>query len=95
MWSAIQPSECFGLAWAKKPQTAPHGKSRVTHCRIFSQLPLVLQMSDRFNYVSGWVATSILTTERLKDRVRVVHRWLEIANVCEPARNRPLTIPID
>jgi len=42
---------------------------------------LVLLLIDRFNYVSGWVATTICLTEKLQDRARVVRKFIEIALV--------------
>lgn len=33
------------------------------------------------NQVSGWVATEIVKTEKLKDRVGVLAKFLEIADV--------------
>eukprot|EP01125_Pyxidicula_operculata_P018240 TRINITY_DN6479_c0_g1_i1.p1 TRINITY_DN6479_c0_g1~~TRINITY_DN6479_c0_g1_i1.p1 ORF type:complete len:1105 (+),score=214.78 TRINITY_DN6479_c0_g1_i1:1899-5213(+) len=66
MWSAIQPWECLGLAWTKKNKE--------------KRSPHVLQMSDWFNYLSGWVASSICTCEKLKDRVKIMTKWIDIAN---------------
>eukprot|EP01125_Pyxidicula_operculata_P016700 TRINITY_DN577_c0_g1_i3.p1 TRINITY_DN577_c0_g1~~TRINITY_DN577_c0_g1_i3.p1 ORF type:complete len:1211 (-),score=280.78 TRINITY_DN577_c0_g1_i3:2634-6266(-) len=65
MWSAIKPWECLGLAWTKKDS-----KERAKN---------VLQLSERFNYVSGWVATTLCTTEKLRDRVKILLRLIEIA----------------
>jgi hypothetical protein len=50
IWEKIQPWELLGLSWTKKDKQnlAPH----------------VLEITDRFNYVSGWVASSICTVEK-------------------------------
>jgi hypothetical protein len=36
-------------------------------------------MIDRFNYVSGWVATTVCIAERLKDRVKTAYKFIDIA----------------
>jgi len=35
-------------------------------------------MIDRFNYISSWVATTICTAENIKDRKRVLKRFIDI-----------------
>jgi hypothetical protein len=37
-------------------------------------------MIERFNYVSGWVATLICMSEKPKERVRITHKFIEIAH---------------
>ena len=44
--------------------------------------PNVLEMIERFNYVSGWVATTICTTESVKKRSKVISKFIEVAEVC-------------
>lgn len=44
--------------------------------------PNVVQFADRFNTLSYFVASSILSEERLKDRARLFSRFIRIAEVC-------------
>lgn len=43
------------------------------------KLCVVVAMTKQFNALSGWVITVICTTERLKDRVMVLKKFLTIA----------------
>jgi hypothetical protein len=66
IWVEIQPWECLDLGWMKKDKEkrAPH----------------VLAMIERFNYVSGWVATSICSQESVKKRTKYISRCIEMAD---------------
>jgi len=66
IWKLIQPWECLNLAWTRK-ETAK------------TEAPNVLAMIERFNYVSGWVATTICNTEKTKDRVKIMRKFINIA----------------
>eukprot|EP01127_Copromyxa_protea_P000196 TRINITY_DN10185_c0_g1_i1.p1 TRINITY_DN10185_c0_g1~~TRINITY_DN10185_c0_g1_i1.p1 ORF type:complete len:1047 (-),score=228.31 TRINITY_DN10185_c0_g1_i1:56-2896(-) len=66
MWSAIKPYEFLNLAWTKKDRAKRSGN--------------VIAMIERFNYVSGWVATMICMSEKPKERVRITHKFIEIAH---------------
>jgi hypothetical protein len=65
LWREIRAWECLGLAWTKKDKEvrAPH----------------ICETQNRFNRISGWVTTSILLTEKLADRAKVLSKFIEIA----------------
>eukprot|EP01130_Rhizamoeba_saxonica_P000136 TRINITY_DN10149_c0_g1_i1.p1 TRINITY_DN10149_c0_g1~~TRINITY_DN10149_c0_g1_i1.p1 ORF type:complete len:1029 (+),score=234.80 TRINITY_DN10149_c0_g1_i1:25-3111(+) len=65
MWVVIPPWEFLGQAWAKK--------DRVTRA------PNICRMIDRFNLVSGWVATTIVRVVELRERIKTVQKFIEIA----------------
>eukprot|EP01130_Rhizamoeba_saxonica_P003254 TRINITY_DN1390_c0_g1_i1.p1 TRINITY_DN1390_c0_g1~~TRINITY_DN1390_c0_g1_i1.p1 ORF type:complete len:956 (-),score=231.94 TRINITY_DN1390_c0_g1_i1:343-3210(-) len=65
IWNDIKPWECLGLAWTSKDKE--------------DKSPNILRMIERFNYVSGWVATVICTTENLKKRIKVTQKFVQIA----------------
>jgi hypothetical protein len=60
-------------AWSKpnKEELAPH----------------IVLMIKRFNLVSSWVATEILKSDKLADRVLKVKRFLNIAKHCRDIEN--------
>eukprot|EP01127_Copromyxa_protea_P024306 TRINITY_DN947_c0_g2_i1.p1 TRINITY_DN947_c0_g2~~TRINITY_DN947_c0_g2_i1.p1 ORF type:complete len:1349 (+),score=267.90 TRINITY_DN947_c0_g2_i1:516-4049(+) len=64
IWKAIKPWECLGLAWTK-------GDSA-------EKAPNVLKMTEHFNFISGWVVTTIVTCPDLKTRVKFCRKFLEI-----------------
>lgn len=66
IWEKIQPWECLGLAWMKKD------KAR--------RSPHVLALIERFNYVSGWVATTICAQEQVKKRSKYIQKIIDVAN---------------
>lgn len=61
----IQPVELLNQAWGSK-----HLKHRA---------PYVTAMISRFNQISNWVSYSILSAEKLRDRVRTYTRFIKIA----------------
>jgi len=65
MFCSIQPWECLKTAWSKdqREQLAPN----------------ITKMIHRFNQVSGWVASEICGTVNLRDRVKVLRRFIDIA----------------
>jgi len=65
LYSSIKPSELFNLAWSK-----PQLKHRSMN---------VLKMIDRSTKVSQWVATAIVKEERLRNRARLVQKFIKIA----------------
>eukprot|EP01104_Vermistella_antarctica_P009701 TRINITY_DN2514_c0_g1_i4.p1 TRINITY_DN2514_c0_g1~~TRINITY_DN2514_c0_g1_i4.p1 ORF type:complete len:427 (+),score=135.88 TRINITY_DN2514_c0_g1_i4:380-1660(+) len=67
VYSAIRPTELLNQAWAK-----PQLKHRA---------PNVTKMSIRFNHLSYWVATQIVKEVRLKDRAKVMTKFIRIAEV--------------
>ncbi len=44
-------------------------------------------MTDRFNYVSGWVCNQVLRTEDLRERIKVVKKILDIAGELQKLGN--------
>jgi len=66
LWSAIRPYEFLNLAWTKKDKDTRAGN--------------VLAMIERFNYVSGWVATTIIFCENPKQRVKITQKFVDIAH---------------
>ena len=64
---------CFFQAWSKpnKEDLAPH----------------IVLMIKRFNLVSAWVATEIVKSEKIGDRVLKVKKFLNIAKHCRDISN--------
>ena len=67
LYRAIRPWECLGLAWSKKDKE--------------TKAPNILKMIQRFNQVSQWIATEIVSTDSLKQRIALVKHIIEIADV--------------
>ncbi|PRP86068.1 aimless RasGEF [Planoprotostelium fungivorum] len=65
IFSIIKPEELLNLAWSK-PKLKHKAKN-------------VLSMIDRFNNVSSWVATMIISPERLKNRTKAITKFLKVA----------------
>lgn len=49
--------------------------------------PLVMALQTQFADLSNWVKTAILTTEKHKDRVLLIKRFIELATVLKEMRN--------
>lgn len=64
MYRKIQPTELLNQAWSK--------------AKFKHRAPNVLAMSFRFNSLSMWVATSILRMPKLKQRVKIMSRWIRV-----------------
>ncbi len=64
VFARIKPVELQNQAWNKKKHTAPN----------------VIAITDLFNTFSGHVAYSILSTERLVDRAKVMARYVKLAD---------------
>ena len=69
----IAPNECIGLAWSKKD-----AKERS---------PNILQMINRFNKVSDWVVTAIVTADNPKQRTEILSKFIEVAARCKSLNN--------
>ncbi|KAL6047267.1 Guanine-nucleotide dissociation stimulator CDC25 [Balamuthia mandrillaris] len=65
IFQQIKPSELLKCAWSK--------------AKLKSRAPHVLQLSDRFNRVSLWVAHIILSCRTIKMRVKVMTKFINIA----------------
>lgn len=65
IWREIRAWECLGLAWTKKDREvrAPH----------------ICETTNRFNRISHMVTTTVLLTEKVADRAKVVSKFIEIA----------------
>lgn len=68
-----QPVELLGKAWSKSD-----GKRRS---------PNITAMVERFNAVSFWTASCILWCDKLKDRVRMVRKFISILVELERIKN--------
>eukprot|EP01080_Neovahlkampfia_damariscottae_P009724 gene9724-1928_t len=68
LFKKIEPKECFGLAWSKsnKLDLAPH----------------IVAISERFNKVSDWIQSVILTEPDVKLRQGILQKFMEIAKIC-------------
>ncbi|EFA85873.1 Ras guanine nucleotide exchange factor [Heterostelium album PN500] len=73
LYRKIESKECLGQSWNKqnKDELAPN----------------IVAFIRRFNAVSNWVATEIVRTEKLKERVSVVKRFIIIAQKCRDIGN--------
>ncbi|XP_004349414.2 guanine nucleotide exchange factor [Capsaspora owczarzaki ATCC 30864] len=73
IYRTIKPSELVGQPWVKSDKE--------------ERSPNVLKMIHRFNAVSRWVATCVVDTESLKERVDVIINFLEVLAECERLNN--------
>jgi len=73
LYKSIKPWEFFNQSWTKKDK------------EILS--PNILNMIKRFNRASGWVATEIVKTEKLKDRTAALSKFIEVAEKCRTYNN--------
>eukprot|EP00026_Physarum_polycephalum_P003142 Phypoly_transcript_03151.p1 GENE.Phypoly_transcript_03151~~Phypoly_transcript_03151.p1 ORF type:complete len:727 (+),score=161.57 Phypoly_transcript_03151:83-2263(+) len=73
LYRGIEAKECLNQAWGKpnKEELAPH----------------IVLMIKRFNLVSAWVATEILRSDKLVDRILKVKKFLNIAKHCRDIEN--------
>lgn len=69
----IRPNECLGLAWSKKDGDV--------------KAPNVKNMIERFNLVSGWVASEIVKPGEQKARVEAITHFIQVANECKKLNN--------
>lgn len=65
LYSSIKMYELVGLAWTKKDKATKAAN--------------VLAIINRFNYVSEWVSTIVCMSERVKDRIKVIVKFIEVA----------------
>jgi len=68
IWKQIQPYELLNKSWCRNDL-----KYRSEHVR---------QLIDRFNSVALWVASSILWSEKVKERTLMLTKFIKIANEC-------------
>ena len=67
LFSKIEPKECLNQSWNKKEQK--------------TKAPNIYAMIQRFNALSGWIATCIVTQEDLEKRIAMLQNAIEIAKV--------------
>lgn len=65
LFRKIKPWEYLGLGWIKNEKE--------------TKSPNILIMVNRFNEVSQWVATEICRVDNLKNRVKIMQKFIEIA----------------
>lgn len=65
LWMNIREAELIGLGWTKKNKTVV--------------APNVVNMTKRFNEVSDWVASVIITEENPKRRIKTIVKFIEVA----------------
>ncbi|KAJ3452351.1 ras guanine nucleotide exchange factor i-related [Anaeramoeba flamelloides] len=65
IFSKIKPAELLNCAWSKD--------------KLKHRAKNVLKMTDRFNAMSEWVATLIIQQERVRQRVKVLKKFINIA----------------
>jgi hypothetical protein len=80
LYAVINLDELLNLRWAKKDKEvrSPNGKCIPILIQCLN-LILVLRLTQRFNAVSSWIATRILTVESLKERGKVMRKIIQIA----------------
>lgn len=73
IWREIRAWECLDMAWTKKDREvrAPH----------------ICEAQNRFNRISNMVTTTVLLTERLQDRAKVLSKFIEVAIACSKLNN--------
>jgi glycine hydroxymethyltransferase/Rap guanine nucleotide exchange factor 1 len=67
IYSQIKPSELFNQAWLSP--------------KLQHKSPNVLKLIDRFNWVSNWVASSIVSESKIKNRAKVFAMHIKLAQV--------------
>ncbi|KAK5583230.1 hypothetical protein RB653_004821 [Dictyostelium firmibasis] len=68
IFSAIKSTELLNQSW---------NKPKLRH-----RSPNVLTLINRFNEISQWTATSILSYPKVKDRSRIMAKFIKIAEYC-------------
>ena len=73
VYSQIKPTEFFGQAWAKPKH----------HHRA----PNIRAMIDRFNVITRWITTEIVSEERIRNRVKRYMKFIKIAQALRQMHN--------
>ncbi|EGC30159.1 hypothetical protein DICPUDRAFT_41848, partial [Dictyostelium purpureum] len=73
IFSNIKATELLNQSW---------NKPKLRH-----RSPNVLSLIARFNEISEWTASSILSYERVKDRARIMAKFIKIAEYCMKSLN--------
>ncbi|KAH3760071.1 cell division control protein [Pelomyxa schiedti] len=72
IYCAIKPWELIGLSWTKKDKTLA---------------PNVSKMIQHFNKISKWIYEEITAADDLPTRIRVLERFIELADYLEQLQN--------
>jgi hypothetical protein len=81
IYSSIKLSELLNQSW---------NKPKLRH-----RSPNVIRMINRFNEMSQWVASSILRQEKIRDRTRIMAKFIRIADyLLKPLNNFNTTMAI-
>ncbi|KAH3762931.1 cell division control protein [Pelomyxa schiedti] len=72
IYCAIKPWELIGLAWTKKEKTLA---------------PNVSKMIQHFNRISKWVFEEVTAADNLPSRIRILERFIELADYLEQLQN--------
>lgn len=73
VYSQIKPTEFFGQAWAKPKH----------HHRA----PNIRAMIDRFNIITKWITTEIVSEEKIRNRVKRYMKFIKIAQALRTMHN--------
>lgn len=68
LFKQIRPKECLSQSWNK--------------AKLKVDAPNILNLIDRFNQVSRWVASEVVQEEKIRPRARVVRLFVEVAHSC-------------
>jgi hypothetical protein len=72
-YCSIKPAEFFGQAWAK-PKT-------------YHRAPHIRAMIDRFNMITRWISTLIVTEEKIRNRVKRFVKFIKVAECLRQMHN--------
>jgi len=73
IFSKIEPKECLNQAWNKG-----HRETKA---------PNIYRMINWFNQLSNWVGSVIVQLPELEDRVKMMGKFIELANHCKELNN--------
>ncbi|KAL6041549.1 Son of sevenless 1 [Balamuthia mandrillaris] len=73
LYQSIKPWECLNQAWTKADR--------------LEKAPNIISMIERFNQVSNWVVTELVSETDETSRVNVLKRFIELANECKQINN--------
>lgn len=73
VYSQIKPTEFFGQAWAKP--------------KYHHRAPSIRAMIDRFNMITKWITTEIVSEEKIRSRVKRYMKFIKIAQALRQMHN--------
>jgi len=68
LFSKVRHTEFIGMAWQKPDKSV--------------RAPYLTKLNERFNQVSFWVATCVITAESLKAQIAIVVKFINVLYVC-------------